>query len=92
MNAHQRRKFAVWKHSRLPLQHPVLVAGVACEIFKHDSQRPHLCMVKYPDGQRAWVPLAQVKSLKQVKVRPWWRVFHDRVRSGEWARSAPVPA
>lgn len=86
MNARQRRLFAAWKHSRLPLGSAVIVRGVKRgKVWKHDSQRPNTCIVHYHDDNGAyvgyeWVPLAQVQPVKRVKVKPWYRRLWGRVR------------
>lgn len=88
MNAHQRRVWMNEKHMRLPLGSEVIVNGRPAKIMKHDSERPHLCIVEYTDergvGQglsHGWVPVKQVKPLKRLKVRPWYRVMREQRRS-----------
>lgn len=84
MNSHQRRKFSVWKHYTMPLESAVRVRicgqVVPATMFKHDSQHPHSCIVKLQDGTTRWVTLACVKPVRRLRVRPWWRVLHEKLR------------
>jgi hypothetical protein len=88
MNAHQRRKFACWKHMTMPLGSEVIVYGRPATVFKHDSRRPNRCIVKFTDTDHPhdtqWVTIARVKPVKRLKVRPWWRGVHqEEIRNGQ---------
>lgn len=84
MNAHQRKKLAAAKHYRMPLGCDVLVRIPGTPIYrkakvwKHDSQRPNVCIVEYPDGAHDWVTLYRVQPTQVNKVRPWWRVTREK--------------
>ena len=87
MNAHQRRKWMTHKHYTMPLGSEVMVHGRRAKVSKHDSQRPHACIVDWLEGEpdssgrmHAWVSIASVRPVARLRVRPWYRVRNERAR------------
>jgi len=88
MNSHQRRKFAVEKHMRMPLGCDVVVSCYrghrrTAQLVKHDSQRPNTCIVRFTDidckDEECWISLYRVRPVLRQKIRPWWRSRYDKV-------------
>ena len=80
MNAHQRRVWMNERHMRLPLGSEVIAQGRPAKIMKHSRSSPHCCIVEFTDGRgvgqgvgHGWVAISQVKPVKRLKVRPWYR-------------------
>lgn len=83
MNSAQRRKWTAHKHRTMPLGSECIVRGFKNEtatIFKHDSVRPHVCIVKFAGGVTKWVPIKSVKMTARHKAELWYPKYNVTVQ------------